>query len=220
MKNIMKKQKQISDNRLELIFPIPIYRARRESNLDSTEKKEIEDIVKEGMHKNPDNSSSNNSYIFNTKLKKIKEFCEQHIKIYAEEIINPREELDFYITQSWLNVTKPGEGVHHHHHSNSIISGVFYISTVEDDGIVFSRPLDAIGINIKIEPKESTPFNVDSWGFDVSNLDLLLFSSSMGHAVLPNDRRLKSTTDRISISFNTFVKGPIGARESLTEVIL
>ena len=119
------------------IFPIPVYSVKRDSDLDSTEEKEIEDIIKGGLRVNAENSFSNNSYIFNTKLKKIKEFCEQHIKIYVKEIINPKEDLDFYITQSWLNITKPGQFHHSHYHSNSIISGVFYISTEEDDKILF-----------------------------------------------------------------------------------
>ena len=52
----------------------------------------------------------------------------------------PKEELDFYITQSWINITKPDEFHHEHFHTNSIISGVFYISTEEDDAITFSNP--------------------------------------------------------------------------------
>ena len=110
------------------VFPCPVYVAKRDTNLSSKEEKEIRKIIdKEGMTKNYGNSSSNNSDIFNGKLKKIKQFCEQQLKTYVKEVINPKEELDFYITQSWLNITKPGEFHHDHHHQNSIISGVFYI---------------------------------------------------------------------------------------------
>ena len=38
----------------------------------------------------------------------------------------------------------------------------------------------------------------------------------MGHSVEPNN---KATTDRISLAFNTFVKGTLGSRENLTELI-
>ena len=91
------------------IFPCPVYIVKRDSNLSPKEEKDIGKIVKEGMYKNTGNSTSNNSYIFNGKLKKIKQFCEQQLKIYVEQVINPKEELDFYITQSWLNVTKPSQ---------------------------------------------------------------------------------------------------------------
>ena len=109
------------------IFPTPVYIAKRDSDLIPREKKEIEKIIQEGMQKNTGNSSSINSYIFNENLKELKQFCEQQIKIYVEQTINPKEKLDFYITQSWLNITKPGEFHHDHSHPNSIISGVFYI---------------------------------------------------------------------------------------------
>ena len=91
------------------VFIITVYIVKRDSKLSPKEEKEIEDIIKEGMTKNTGNSQTNNTYIFNGKLKGIKQFCEQHIKSYVEQIIYPKEELDFYITQSCLNVNKPGE---------------------------------------------------------------------------------------------------------------
>jgi hypothetical protein len=39
----------------------------------------------------------------------------------------------------------------------------------------------------------------------------------MDHKVEVNE---EATTDRISISFNTFVKGTLGVRKDLTELIL
>ena len=133
------------------IFPCPVYIVKRDSNLSPKEEKEIGKIVKEGMYKNAGNSTSNNNYIFNGKLKKIKQFCEQQLKIYVEQVIAPKEELDFYITQSWLNITKPGEFHHEHSHPNSIISGVFYISTEEDDKITFSDPIGKLKERIKFD---------------------------------------------------------------------
>ena len=110
------------------IFPIPVYIVKRDSNLSPKEEKEIRKIIdEEGMKLNVGNAISNNSAIFNGKLKGIKQFCEQQLNIYVENIICPKEELDFYITQSWLNVTKPGEIHHEHSHPNSIVSGVFYL---------------------------------------------------------------------------------------------
>ena len=124
------------------LFPSPVYITKRDSNLDSTEEKEIEDIIEEGMSAKTtnSNSSSKNSYIFDTRLYKLKEFCKEHIETYVEKIISPKKELDFYITQSWLNITKPGESHGLHSHPNSIISGVFYVSTEEDDKIYFHDP--------------------------------------------------------------------------------
>ena len=199
------------------IFPTPVYLVKRDSNLTHKEETEIRKIVKEGMYKSLGNSYSNNSYIFNDKLKNIKQFCEQQLKIYVKEVINPKEELDFYITQSWLNITKPGEFHHEHSHQNSIISGVFYISTEEDDKITFSDVNAKLKEFISFEKEEFNIWNSSSWFFPVNNNELVLFPSWLNHKV---DRNEKATTDRISLSFNTFVKGTFGSRELLKELIL
>ena len=200
------------------VFPTPVYIVKRDTNLSPKEAKEIRKIIeKEGMNKNTGNSTSNNSYIFNGKLKKLKQFCEQQIKQYVEQVICPKEELDYYITQSWLNVTKPGEYHHDHSHMNSIVSGVFYISTEEDDKITFTDPSAKVKEMIKFEPKEYNIWNSITWFFPVNNNELVLFPSWLDHKVDTNE---KATTDRISLSFNTFVRGKLGSRADLTELIL
>jgi len=201
------------------IFPIPVYMVKRDPELDLIEKKEIENIIKKGMYRNDGNSTSTNTYIFNNNdnLKNLKQFCEQQIKIYVKEVIVPKVELDFYITQSWLNVTKPGEFHHEHSHPNSIISGVFYISTEEDDKITFTDPNRKIKEKILFEQKEFNLWNSITWFFPVKNNELVLFPSWLDHKVDINEN---ATTDRISISFNIFVKGHLGIRQDLTELIL
>jgi len=215
----MKQQPPQNDYELNSLFSTPIYSAVRDwEDLDSKqEEAEVENIIKEGMLRSAGNSQSINSYIFNDKLKNIKQFCEQQIKIYVEQVISPKEKLDFYITQSWLNITKPGEYHHEHSHSNSIISGVFYISTEEDDNITFHDPNDKLKKVIVFEPKEYNIWNSPVWSFSVNTNDLILFPSWLDHMVDPNP---KATTDRISISFNTFVRGTFGARKDSTELIL
>jgi len=210
-----------NDYELNGIFPVPIYRAYRDSDLDTTEESEIEDIFKEGMF-NQDwidenefyypegkesslrfNSTSADQYIFNTKLKKIKQFCEKHIKIYVKEVLNPKHEGDgdLYITGSWLTKTRPGEYHHPHNHNNSIISGVFYIETLEDDRIYFHR-LKEVNEWFEFEAEEYNPWNSSSWFVPIEKNNLLLFPSWLEHSVEEN----KSTKNRISLSFNTFAR--------------
>ena len=98
-----------------------------------------------------------------------------------------------------------------------MISGVFYISTEEDDKITFTDPNGKVGEQIKFEPKEYNIWNATNWFFPVNNNELILFPSWLVHKVDPNE---KATKDRISISFNTFVRGTLGSRGSLSELIL
>ena len=201
------------------IFPCPIYIAKRDTNLSPKEEKEIRKIIdKEGMYRNAGNSTSNNTNIFNGKLKKIKQFCEQQIKIYVEQIICPVEgDLDFYITQSWLNVNRPGESHYEHCHSNSIISGVFYISTEEDDKIFFADSNVKLKDQMMFASKESSVWN--SAGQEIPSVtnELILFPSWLNHMVVVNE---KATTDRISLSFNVFAKGSIGDESDLTKAFI
>ena len=205
------------DAKLEPMFPIPTYSVKKESDLDLSEKKDIEDIIEEGIRFDAGHSFSNNFYIFNTKLKKLKEFCEHHIKLYVEEVISPREELDFYITQSWLNITKPGEYHRIHSHSNSIISGAFYIQTDVDQKLSFYDQNRKFKQTIKINPKKATIWNSDLWEFRVTNNQLLLFPAWIDHGVEVNE---KQTKDVISLSFNTFVKGTIGDELEYSTLVL
>ena len=156
------------------IFPIPVYITHRESDLDSIEEKDVNDILKDGIEKKKVQwwgRISTNSYIFDTKLKKIKEFCEQHIETYVEKIINPKEKLNFYITQSWLTYVKPGEGYKRHFHSNSIISGVFYISVGENDKIRFYDAMTLQKEKSKFENLEYNLWNSASWSFKINSVN-------------------------------------------------
>ena len=206
------------NNIIYSLFPIPVYIAKRDSNLSPKEEKEIEKIIEDGTHPNTGNYTTDNSYVFNDgKLKKLKQFCEQQLKIYAEKVIVNEEELNFYITQSWLNITRPGEYHHEHGHSNSIISGVFYISAGEDDSITFSDPNAKVKELMRLSPKEFNMWNSTSWFFPANNNELILFPSWLNHQVEGNE---KATADRISLSFNTFIKGTFGHRDDLNELIL
>jgi len=222
--SIMKQTQK--DYEVNGIFPTPIYFAKRDSDLDSTEEKEVEDIIEEGMYKNDENFTtqvrrfipSSNTYILNnTKLKKLKEFCDRHIDTYVKEVIATREELDFYITQSWLNIIKPGESLHHHSHSNSIISGVFYISTEEDDKIMFTDPNVKLKELIIFDQTEFNMWNSGTWTYPSKNNSLILFPAWLDHSAIQN---LNATRDRISLAFNVFVRGKIGTQGKLSELVL
>jgi len=202
------------------LFPTPVYITKRDLG-GAEEDKEIEDIVKENKIKctDPDNRGSytENTYLFATNLKKLKEFCEQHLEIYTKEVLKFDDKLDFYITQSWINVLEPGENIHSHYHSNSIISGVFYISTADNDKLMFSDSNKRLREMISLQHKEFNIWNSTEWFAPSNENELMLFPSWLRHAVLSNEM---ATKDRISISFNSFAKGNLGHEPSLNELIL
>jgi len=115
------------------------------------------------------------------------------------------------ITQSWANKTLKSEEHHEHIHPNSFISGVFFLSSFEDDDfdngrIVFSDFMPSIW--------SRSPF---SWGILEKTIitpkfgKLLIFPSNLQHKTLIN----KSDSPRYSISFNSFPEGIISTKSEL-----
>ena len=203
------------------MFPSPVYYTKRPTDLNSTEEQEIKEILEGEMQQlRPGVSrASQNTYIFNTKLKDIHQFLIYQAKKYIKEIYNPAQELTPYVTQSWLNLSKPGDVHHRHSHSNSIISGVFYISTVEDDKINFFDPLDKMKSLWQIPPADNgaNVWNAMTFTPAVENNVLLLFPSYFDHGVMNNPLQTK---DRISLSFNMFLEGIGGMELALNQMKL
>ena len=114
-------------------------------------------------------------------------------------------------------MTKPGGSHHRHRHTNSIISGVFYIATVENDKIYFHDPNILIKDRLEFKIRKYNQYNSKSWFFEIDALDLILFPSWLEHNVMHN---VNQTTDRISLSFNTFAKGDFGEEDRLNKLII
>ena len=159
------------------------------------------------------NSVSFDRYLLNDpKLNDLKSLMLDAIKVYAKEVMSIYNE--FYITNSWLNKTSNNEQHSIHNHTNSILSGCYYIS-VEDSQpyISFNRLTQPFLLNYV--PTEFNRFNSVEWDLPLENNSLVIFPSECYHYVKPN----KSVNERISIAFNTFVKGQIGQKNG-SELIL
>jgi len=119
-----------------------------------------------------------------------------------------------YITQSWLTYTESGESHHEHEHYNSYASGVIYVDCHKTlDKIVFnSHRYDMICP----QPRVRNIFNSNAWVIPVEKNQILLFPSSLTHRV----PKIEGDYSRISLAFNTFIKGKIGDAETATELFL
>ena len=155
------------------------------------------------------NLTSNDDAVLD-KLPSIKHQIQSHLDNYAKKIINSTTEFDFYLTQSWVNKNKKGTKHTQHMHTNSILSGVYYL-TDEPAEIVFYKYFDYLEL-FSMQPKEYTLYNYTQYTFKPSKNKLVLFPSIMRHSV-------KETTDdeeRMSIAFNVFFKGTFGSRNDMT----
>tara|TARA_R100001377_G_C3161477_1_gene99846 strand:+ start:73 stop:729 length:657 start_codon:yes stop_codon:yes gene_type:complete len=161
------------------------------------------------------NFGSENKHVLDQKqFKNLKKELELILQDYFDKIICPANDIVPYITQSWLNYSEPGKFHHEHNHPNSYVSGVVYIQCHETlDKISFVNHDYKM---IRPETKEYNVFNSVQWTIPVKTNDVILFPSSLPHCVPPNE----GDKIRISLSFNTFIKGTVGLMNSATGLIL
>lgn len=172
--------------------------------------RETKFITKQKTRDNTGNTISIDTNILeNKEMKKLKQFIEKSLKEYFQNIYMPKNDVEPYITQSWCNYTKEGQFHHKHAHPNSFISGVFYVQADRTkDKIYFYKDEYK---QIKIPAKEYNTFNSESWWFETGTNDLIIFPSNLSHMV-----EKVVGKERISLSFNTFLKGYIGDDMELT----
>ena len=197
------------------IFPTPIYISKLDRSLTEEESLFVNQI-KSDVYKNEGNVTSNDNYILNNEaFKNLKKELDLRVQDYFTKIVSPANDITPYITQSWLNYTETNQYHHKHQHPNSLVSGVFYINCDEQfDKIKFYKK--DIYQTIKPQIKEWNLWNSENWWFSVKTGDIILFPSSLTHMV---ETKLGTNT-RISLAFNTFIKGTVGINKELTELIL
>jgi uncharacterized protein (TIGR02466 family) len=196
------------------LFPTPVYVNDLNRDLTSKEKSFIEDLKKQTIN-NKGNSNTKNVYILNEpSLRNLNKDIKFFIKDYFDTIIETTDQIFPYITQSWLNYTEKN-GFHHlHNHTNSYVSGVLYLDVKENDSITFYKNDNNDIFSLNRDTYNA--FNCFSWTVPVKKNQILLFPSYLKHAVLNKD----SSGTRISLAFNTFIKGTFGAKYDMVELKL
>ena len=197
---------------LELLFPTPV--AFFDLGFELTQE-ERTFLLNQERKPNEGNQSSVNNYLLREKtLERVSKRVEECVTEYAKDVWHA--EIEPFVTQSWLNWTKPGEYHHKHAHPNSLYSGVLYVETEDNrDRIYFYQ--DGYK-QLRPEYKEWNRWNSESWWLPVKQGQIVIFPSGLTHMVqtVPGEVIAK---ERLSLAFNTFAKR-IGNNKSLTELIV
>ena len=198
------------------LFPTPIYQTKIDRGFT---KQELQFVKEQKKHckNNEGNINTKDNYILNRKqFKNIKKFLDKCCKDYLDTIICPKNNIELYITQSWLNYTEANQYHHQHAHPNSVVSGVFYFdSDIKNDKILFTKG-GYQQISPEIDKEKFNLWNSSTWFFPVETGNLFMFPSSTIHQV----ETKQGNNTRISLAFNTFYKGYVGSNSDLTELIL
>ena len=205
----------MKDPNFELLFPTPVMFNDIGRDFTEVELEFIKKHGKEGMtNRNVGNVTSNNNYILNEpELADLKKDVTEHINEYVKRVYKPKYPAEAFVTQSWLNYTAKGEFHHKHEHPNSFISGVLYIHTdATKDKITFHKS----GYQqIQLVSDTFDVYNSSSWWFNVKPGGIVAFPSGLTHHV----EDVVADETRVSLAFNSFIKGTIGDNKSLTEFI-
>lgn len=196
----------------EMIFPktIRVYTFNRKF---TDEEMALISVERNNPRRNGNQSnylSESNRVLDRPGLSQLKATIQEALNDYLREILKAKNDTSLYITQSWINYTYGGQWHHPHTHPNSFLSGVLYFKTNPADRIVFENVREFAFL--RIEPTEYTVHNSDNWSISARVGDLLIFPSTLAHSV-----PIKTTDDeRISLSFNTFIRGKLGEDLNLT----
>jgi uncharacterized protein (TIGR02466 family) len=195
------------------LFPTPIYITGLSREYTKEEIKFV-NKCKMDVHKNEGNIITNDTHLLDKPpFKKLKKELLEHLKEYYKVICSYKS-VEPYITQSWVNYTEPNQYHHMHEHPNSMVSGVLYIDAdPQNDSIKFFNNYYK---RIKPEIENWNVFNSESWTYPVRTKDLILFPSSLTHRV---DVK-KGDNVRISLAFNSFIKGKIGDTQKVSELFI
>ena len=188
------------------IFPTPILKSTFNRPFTDEEILYFENVK---LRPNNGNWISVDDDILNNPLLVDLSLCvQQLIDNYLEAILNPaNDSVQLYLTQSWINVSYPGQEHHGHVHPNSIVSGIVYLcADGKIDQVSFEKPATN---QIRVKPENFNEYNAETWSLKVGTSDIVLFPSTLKHSV-NRVQESQYRDKRVSLSFNTFIKGDFG----------
>lgn len=177
----------------------------------------VEEVVKQATSRNFIKSSSNNisvnDHFYNSKLFDWFDQCIAQVgdMYYKDSVSLP-------IISCWVTKTSKLERHHTHSHPNSILSGIFYLTSHDKAETVFyyKNPYVEMGTHeilrtsntLNKHPLENP--TIITGKINPVKGKLVLFASSIQHGTRPN----LDSNIRYTVSFNTFFSG---AFEEITE---
>jgi uncharacterized protein (TIGR02466 family) len=171
------------------------------------------DLSKIEWSQNYQNEISNSQNVLDEpNFTKLRKECMKGINDYFHGVMKVSEDTEIYITESWFNKTNKGQTHHRHWHPNSTLSAIVFMSGEQGKGgntSFITSQYDTLEFDIT----EANLWNSKSWSVEPSVGTMLIFPSSVEHLVQPYE----GDEPRISLSFNTFVKGKLN-QQTLTRL--
>lgn len=138
----------------------------------------------------------------------LRKWIDAALQEYYQAFFQPvnHEGQEIFITESWVNFANSEESHQYHNHTNSIFSGVFYLEG--NDAIEFMSPKPDMQVAPEIE--HFNEWNASTWWLPAVAAHMYIWPSWLVHGVPTAPRE----EERISIAFNTFLKGTLSTKPS------
>lgn len=136
----------------------------------------------------------------NPKYEKLKEIVTEMSRSYFYNLLGVDPSVELYITSSWFNKTTQGQSHQKHFHPNSVLSGILYI-----DGDNFITAFESEPLSDFDFDKQPNMWNSNQCYLEFIKGDCVVFKSNTQHFV----PEYRGSTPRITLSWNTFVRGNI-----------
>ncbi len=164
----------------------------------------------------PFSSSADKNVLHRAGFEHVHAIVLREINAYARDVLAVNKSIEFYVTNSWINIHRRGQAAGGHTHHNSLLSGVLYLKAPERCGdIVFHRDGNSLipfPPALDLDMDSFNIYNCKSWGHAPKTNDICLFPSTVMHSVDPN----QSDEERWCLAFNVFVRGNFGALHQLS----
>lgn len=194
------------------VISIPFYEFSADEDLTNNVLEDVKKL-KFDVPNTGNKTSYGNDFYYHAKLFDFFDDCLLELK----NKLKIQKNIELPIVSCWANKNSKLQYHHYHFHPNSIISGIFYLTTHESGNTVFAMP-DPWYNNLSDPKMPLMPLSTntgESYGELFPQLSgknkpisgkLILFPSHIKHKVLP----LTSNEDRYTIAFNTFISGTMG----------
>ena len=186
---------------IETLFGFPFYKSKIEFKQSI-----IDNILRLPYQRYDNGYVSQSSYVLNLpKFKNLSTYIIKHSEIFFREYLRINEKTKFKLTTSWTVKHVTGDYAPNHMHQNAMFSGIVYLQTDDNSGVISFAPparsyLDSL---IALEYDEENIYNSSKFSFVPKKYDIIIFPSCLYHQV----SICNSSQERLIIGFNFFPYG-------------
>lgn len=159
--------------------------------------------------------SSNIQVLNNPRLKRIKEGFDKMVSYYTSDVLGIGNEL--YMCHSWMTINNKDCQHTRHSHPNAILSLTHYIEVESGDFVIdIGLPKISDKWNFDWDITKITKYNQNHMYVPIKKHNTIIFPGHIFHGSGIN----KSTTPRVMLGANYFIKGIVGSNKNVSKINL